>query len=79
MQGLDLMDSLDSSDWDQRLPPPAAKAAVQSLSVVVLSEEEAGRLRRPHPTPPAGGVASRRSRLCVPRPQTKVSSVPCVY
>lgn len=41
MQGLDLMDTFESSDWDQRLPPPAAKAAVQSLSVVVLSDEEA--------------------------------------
>lgn len=44
MQGLDLMDSggFDSSDWDQRLPPPAAKAAVQTLTVVIVSPEQAG-------------------------------------
>lgn len=44
MQGLDLMDSgtFDLSDWDQRLPPPAAKAAVQMLTVVVISPEQAG-------------------------------------
>lgn len=43
MQGLDLMDSgaFDSSDWDQRLPPPAAKAVVQTLTVVVISTEQA--------------------------------------
>ncbi|MEQ2244162.1 hypothetical protein ILYODFUR_014353 [Ilyodon furcidens] len=45
MQGLDLMDSgaFDLSDWDQRLPPPAAKAAVQTLTVVVISAEQADR------------------------------------
>lgn len=44
MQGLDLMDSgvFDLSDWDQRLPPPAAKAAVQTLPVVIISPEQAG-------------------------------------
>lgn len=44
MQGLDLMDpgTFDLSDWDQRLPPPAAKAAVQKLNVVVISPEQAG-------------------------------------
>lgn len=44
MQGLDLFDSgaFDMSDWDQRLPPPAAKAAVQTLSVVIISPEQAG-------------------------------------
>lgn len=44
MQGLDLMDSgaFDLSDWDQRLPPPAAKTAVQTLTVVVISAEQAG-------------------------------------
>ncbi|XP_049619771.1 E3 ubiquitin-protein ligase RNF181 [Syngnathus scovelli] len=41
MQGLDLMDSGDSSDWNQRLPPPAAKVAVQTLNVVVISPEQA--------------------------------------
>nr|XP_015827503.2 E3 ubiquitin-protein ligase RNF181 isoform X1 [Nothobranchius furzeri]XP_054587272.1 E3 ubiquitin-protein ligase RNF181 isoform X1 [Nothobranchius furzeri] len=43
MQGLDLMDSgvFDLSDWDQRLPPPAAKAAIQTLTVVVISPEQA--------------------------------------
>ncbi|KAM7017838.1 E3 ubiquitin-protein ligase RNF181 isoform 2-T2 [Tautogolabrus adspersus] len=43
MQGLDLIDSgaFDLSDWDQRLPPPAAKAAVQTLTVVVISPEQA--------------------------------------
>lgn len=44
MQGLDLLDSgvFDLSDWDQRLPPPAAKTAVQTLTVVVISPEQAG-------------------------------------
>lgn len=44
MQGLDLMDSgvFDLSEWDQRLPPPAAKAAVQTLTVVIISPEQAG-------------------------------------
>lgn len=44
MQGLDLIDSgaFDLSDWDQRLPPPAAKTAVQTLSVVIISPEQAG-------------------------------------
>lgn len=44
MQGLDLFDSgaLDLSDWDQRLPPPAAKTAVQTLTVVIISAEQAG-------------------------------------
>lgn len=44
MQGLDLIDSgaFDLSDWDQRLPPPAAKTAVQTLTVVVISAEQAG-------------------------------------
>lgn len=43
MQGLDLFDSgpFDLSDWDQRLPPPAAKTAVQTLTVVVVSAEQA--------------------------------------
>ncbi|XP_060893568.1 E3 ubiquitin-protein ligase RNF181 isoform X1 [Labrus mixtus] len=43
MQGLDLIDSgaFDLSDWDQRLPPPAAKAAVQTLTLVVISPEQA--------------------------------------
>lgn len=43
MQGLDLMDSgvFDVSDWEQRLPPPAAKTAVQTLTVVVISPEQA--------------------------------------
>uniref|UniRef100_A0A8C7WX92 E3 ubiquitin-protein ligase RNF181 n=1 Tax=Oryzias sinensis TaxID=183150 RepID=A0A8C7WX92_9TELE len=43
MQGLDLFDSgsLDLSDWDQRLPPPAAKTVVQSLTVVIISAEQA--------------------------------------
>ncbi|XP_077418042.1 E3 ubiquitin-protein ligase RNF181 isoform X1 [Vanacampus margaritifer] len=41
MQGLDLMDSGDSSDWNQRLPPPAAKVAVQTLNMVVVSPEQA--------------------------------------
>lgn len=71
MQGLDLMDSLDSSDWDQRLPPPAAKAAVQSLSVVVLSEEEAGRLRRPHPHPTSRGRGQQTLTLVCARPPDK--------
>lgn len=44
MQGLDLLDSgaFDLSDWDQRLPPPAAKTAVQTLTVVVIAPEQAG-------------------------------------
>lgn len=43
MQGLDLLDSaFDLSDWDQRLPPPAAKTAVQTLTLVVISPEQAG-------------------------------------
>lgn len=44
MQRLDLVDAgtFDLSDWDQRLPPPAAKAAVQKLNVVVISPEQAG-------------------------------------
>lgn len=44
MQGLDLLDSgaFDLSDWDQRLPPPAAKTAVQTLTVVIISPEQAG-------------------------------------
>ncbi|KAJ4941396.1 hypothetical protein JOQ06_011276, partial [Pogonophryne albipinna] len=43
MQGLDLFDSgaFDLSDWDQRLPPPAAKIAVQTLTVVIISLEQA--------------------------------------
>ena len=46
MQGLDLLDSgaFDLSDWDQRLPPPAAKTAVQTLTIVIISPEQAGRL-----------------------------------
>lgn len=43
MQGLDIdSGSFDLSDWDQRLPPPAAKAVVQSLPVVIISPEQAG-------------------------------------
>lgn len=43
MHGLDLIDSgaFDLADWDQRLPPPAAKTAVQTLTVVVISPEQA--------------------------------------
>uniref|UniRef100_A0A9J8CAM5 E3 ubiquitin-protein ligase RNF181 n=1 Tax=Cyprinus carpio carpio TaxID=630221 RepID=A0A9J8CAM5_CYPCA len=42
MQGLDIdSGSFDLSDWDQRLPPPAAKAVVQSLPVVIISPEQA--------------------------------------
>lgn len=46
MQGLDLIDSgaFDLSDWDRRLPPPAAKTAVHTLSVVVISQEQAGNI-----------------------------------
>lgn len=77
MQGLDLMDSLDSSDWDQRLPPPAAKAAVQSLSVVVLSEEEAGRLRRPHPTS-RGRSQQTLTLVCAPPPDKGVKCPVCL-
>ena len=44
MQGLDLFDSgaFDLSDWDHCLPPPAAKTAVQTLTVVIISAEQAG-------------------------------------
>lgn len=43
MQGLEIdSDAFDLSDWDQRLAPPAAKAAVQTLSLVVISPEQAG-------------------------------------
>lgn len=44
MQGVDLFDSaaFDLTDWDQRLPPAAAKAAVQTLPVVIISPEQAG-------------------------------------
>lgn len=44
MQRLDLVDpgTFDLSDWDQRLPPPAAKAAVQKLNVIIISPEQAG-------------------------------------
>ncbi|TRY54436.1 hypothetical protein DNTS_023705 [Danionella cerebrum] len=43
MQGLDIdSGSFDLSDWDQRLPPPAAKAVVQSLPVVIISPAQAG-------------------------------------
>lgn len=43
MQGLDIdSGSFDLSDWDQRLPPPAAKTVVQSLPVVIISPEQAG-------------------------------------
>lgn len=44
MQGLDLFDSgaFDLSDWDHCLPPPAAKTAVQTLTVVIISPEQAG-------------------------------------
>uniref|UniRef100_A0A673CL69 E3 ubiquitin-protein ligase RNF181 n=1 Tax=Sphaeramia orbicularis TaxID=375764 RepID=A0A673CL69_9TELE len=44
MKGVDVFDpgAFDLSDWDQRLPPPAARAAVQSLSVVVISPDQAG-------------------------------------
>uniref|UniRef100_A0A8C1BJX1 E3 ubiquitin-protein ligase RNF181 n=1 Tax=Cyprinus carpio carpio TaxID=630221 RepID=A0A8C1BJX1_CYPCA len=42
MQGLDIdSGSFDLSDWDQRLPPPAAKAVVQSLPIVIISSEQA--------------------------------------
>uniref|UniRef100_A0A667YCY4 E3 ubiquitin-protein ligase RNF181 n=1 Tax=Myripristis murdjan TaxID=586833 RepID=A0A667YCY4_9TELE len=42
MQGLDIdSGAFDLSDWDQRLPPPAAKTAVQTLSVVIISPEQA--------------------------------------
>lgn len=42
MQGLDIdSGAFDLSDWDQRLPPPAAKTAVQTLPVVVISPEQA--------------------------------------
>ncbi|XP_059404341.1 E3 ubiquitin-protein ligase RNF181-like isoform X1 [Carassius carassius] len=45
MQGLDIdSGSFDLSDWDQRLPPPAAKALVQSLPMVIISPEQAGSL-----------------------------------
>lgn len=44
MQGLDLIDTgaFDMSDWEQQLPPPAAKTAVQTLTVVIISPEQAG-------------------------------------
>lgn len=63
MQGLDLMDSgaFDSSDWDQRLPPPAAKAAVQTLTVVVISTEQAGAAASRLRFVMGGGVLPRRS------------------
>ncbi|XP_071258856.1 E3 ubiquitin-protein ligase RNF181-like [Salvelinus alpinus] len=43
MQGLDIdSGAFHLSDWDQHLPPPAAKTAVQTLPVVVISPEQAG-------------------------------------
>ncbi|XP_053085051.1 E3 ubiquitin-protein ligase RNF181 [Pangasianodon hypophthalmus] len=42
MQGLDVdFGSLDVSEWDQRLPPPAAKRVVQSLPQLVISPQQA--------------------------------------
>ncbi|XP_042561599.1 E3 ubiquitin-protein ligase RNF181 [Clupea harengus] len=44
MQGLDIDSGtfdIDSSDWDQRLPPAASKTVVQSLPVVIISPEQA--------------------------------------
>ncbi|KAK3514698.1 hypothetical protein QTP70_027948 [Hemibagrus guttatus] len=42
MQGLDVdFGSLDVSEWDQRLPPPAAKTVVQSLPLLVISPQQA--------------------------------------
>lgn len=43
MQGLDVdFGFSDTSDWDHRLPPPAAKTVVQSLPLVVISPQQAG-------------------------------------
>uniref|UniRef100_A0A8C7NRI2 E3 ubiquitin-protein ligase RNF181 n=1 Tax=Oncorhynchus mykiss TaxID=8022 RepID=A0A8C7NRI2_ONCMY len=48
LNGLDIdSGAFDLSDWDQHLscfhlPPPAAKTAVQTLPVVVISPEQAG-------------------------------------
>lgn len=50
MQGLDIDSGtfdIDSSDWDQRLPPAASKTVVQSLPVVIISPEQAGVLHCP--------------------------------
>uniref|UniRef100_A0A3Q3BZP2 E3 ubiquitin-protein ligase RNF181 n=1 Tax=Haplochromis burtoni TaxID=8153 RepID=A0A3Q3BZP2_HAPBU len=45
IQGLDWIDAryAGMSSWDQRLPPPAAKTAVQTLTVIVITAEQAGR------------------------------------
>ena len=47
MQSMSLMDidsgTFDISDWDERLPPPAAKTAVQTLPAVIISPEQAGK------------------------------------
>uniref|UniRef100_A0AAX7VAR7 Uncharacterized protein n=1 Tax=Astatotilapia calliptera TaxID=8154 RepID=A0AAX7VAR7_ASTCA len=43
IQGLDWIDAryAGMSSWDQRLPPPAAKTAVQTLTVIVITAEQA--------------------------------------
>lgn len=68
MQGLDVdFGSLDISEWDQRLPPPAAKTVVQSLPQLVISPQHAGNTEHMKPlVPPAlRGPAEgiERSRL----------------
>lgn len=66
MQGLDLIDSgaFDLSDWDQRLPPPAAKTAVQTLTVVIISPEQAGD-RRFAPAERVSHLQSARKTLMI--------------
>uniref|UniRef100_A0A3B3Q8R5 E3 ubiquitin-protein ligase RNF181 n=1 Tax=Paramormyrops kingsleyae TaxID=1676925 RepID=A0A3B3Q8R5_9TELE len=44
MQGMDIdLGPFDMSEWDQRLPPPAARAVVQNLPMVVITFEQADR------------------------------------
>ncbi|KAG9354902.1 hypothetical protein JZ751_001615 [Albula glossodonta] len=42
MQGMDIdLGPFEVSDWDQRLPPPAARAVTQNLPTVVITPEQA--------------------------------------
>lgn len=42
MQGMDIdMGPFEVSDWDHRLPPPAARAITQNLPTVVITPEQA--------------------------------------
>ncbi|XP_067396411.1 E3 ubiquitin-protein ligase RNF181 isoform X2 [Emydura macquarii macquarii] len=78
-QEIDLA-SVDFTDWDHRLPPPAARRAVQSLPTVRVTPAQADQLLPPvppraaHGRPGVRGVQERQGAAAAARPPAGVSA-----